>query len=80
MGGRNKVDPEGFALGFFGPDAVVQSCAGADGGGGGGEEDEGVGFEGVKVDFVDKRGVRGFVGGSSEVQEVFAEGRDLERS
>ena len=80
MGRWDEVDPEGFALGFFGPDAVVESCACADGGGGRGEEDEGVGFEGVKVDFGDKRGVRGFVGGGSEVQEVFAEGRDLERS
>ena len=80
LGGRDEVDPEGFALGFFGPDAVVQSCAGADGGGGGGEEDEGVGFEGVEVDFFNERGVWRLGGGGCEVEEVFAEGRDLKRS
>ena len=80
LGGRDEVDPEGFALSLFGPDAVVEGCAGADGGGGGGEEDEGVGFEGVEVDFGDEGGVWGLGGGGCEVEEVVAEGRDLERS
>ena len=59
----HEIDPEGFALGFFGPDAVVQAGAGADCGGGRGEYYEGVGFEGVEVDGLDEGVVWGFAVG-----------------